>query len=116
MMLKRLRERSNKQLDQIAPALDVSPAYLAAIEGGTNALPAKSVVGLGALGLDFVPASALLALVSHLDCRIKNSRFYDFREVQLRAEGLLSQTGAPAFKSFLEWTVAAIQKCEAGTS
>ena len=100
MLLKRLRERSDKQLDQIAPALDVSPAYLAAIEAGTNALPAKSVAGLGILGLDFVAASALLTLVNYLDCRMKNSKIYDFREVQLRAEGLLSQTGALALKPF----------------
>jgi transcriptional regulator with XRE-family HTH domain len=109
ILLKRLRERSDKQLDQIASAFNVSPAYLAAIEAGTNAVPAKSVAGLGSLGVDFVAASALLTLISYLDCRIRNSRIYDFREVQLRAEGLLSQTGALAFQSFLEWTVATIQ-------
>ena len=112
LLLKRLRERADKQLDQAAPALEVSPAYLAAIEAGTNALPAKSVVGLGVLGLNFVAAAALLALVSYLDCRIRNSRVYDFREIQLRAEHLLAETGASAFKAFLEWTVATIQTNE----
>ena len=116
MLLKRLRERSDKQLDQIAPALDVSPAYLAAIEAGTNALPAKSVAGLGTLGLDFVAASALLTLVNYLDCRMKNSRIYDFREVQLRAEGLLRQTGALALKPFIKWTIATIRSTDRGAS
>ncbi len=112
LLLKRLRDRADKQLDQAAPALEVSPAYLAAIEAGTNALPAKSVVGLGVLGLNFVAAAALLALVSYLDCRIRNSRIYDFREIRLRAELLLGETGASAFKAFLEWTVATIQTSE----
>jgi hypothetical protein len=116
MLLKRMRERSGKQLDQTAPAFDVSPAYLAAIEAGTNAVPAKSVAGLGTLGLNFVAASALLTLVSYLDCRMKNSRIYDFREVQHRAEGLLSQTGALALKPFLKWTVATIRSIERGAS
>jgi hypothetical protein len=116
MLLKRLRERSDKQLDQVAPAFDVSPAYLAAIEAGTNAVPAKSVAGLGILGLDFVAASAILSLVSYLDCRMKNSRIYDFREVRYRAERLLSQTGALALKPFLKWTVATIRSADRGAS
>lgn len=116
MLLKRLRERSEKQLEQIAPALDVSPAYLAAIEAGGNALPAKSVAGLGTLGLDFVAASALLTLVNYLDCRMKNAKIYDFREVQRRAEGLLSQVGALPFKPFLKWTIATIRLTDRGGS
>ena len=64
ILLKRLRERSDKQLDQVAPAFNVSPGYLAAIEAGTNAVSAKSVAGRRSLGVDFVAASALLTLVS----------------------------------------------------
>jgi hypothetical protein len=112
LLLRRLRDRAYKQLDQAGPALEVSPAYLAAIEAGTNALPAKSVVGLATLGLDFVAAAALLALVSYLDCRIRNARVYDFREIELRAERLLTEPGASAFKPFLEWAVATVKTIE----
>ena len=112
VLLRRLRDRVHKQLDQAGPALEVSPAYLAAIEAGTNALPAKSVVGLATLGLDFVAAAALLALVSYLDCRIRNARVYDFREIELRAERLLTEPGASAFKPFLEWAVATVKTIE----
>lgn len=112
LLLRRLRDRAHKQLDQAGPALEVSPAYLAAIEAGTNALPAKSVVGLSTLGLDFVAAAALLALVSYLDCRIRNARVYDFREIGLRAERLLTEPGASAFKPYLEWAVAAVKTIE----
>ena len=112
LLLRRLRDRAHKQLDQAGPALEVAPAYLAAIEAGTNALPAKSVVGLATLGLDFVAAAALLALVSYLDCRIRNARVYDFREIELRAERLLTEPAASAFKPFLEWAVATVKTIE----
>lgn len=112
-LLKRLRERSGRHLDQLAPNLGVSPAYLNAIEAGTNALPAKSVVGLGDLGLSFLAASALLAMISYLDCRIPNSRMYDLTELQLRVEGLLSSPSIPAFFPFLEWVLASLRN-EAG--
>ena len=113
-LLKRLRERSGRRVDQLASALDVSPAYLSAIEAGTNALPAKSVAGLGSLGVSFVTASALLALVSYLDCRMRNSRVYDYREIQLRAERLIFDSDASAFRPFLEWIVTALQTGETG--
>jgi len=114
-LLKRLREKSERRVDQLASALDVSPAYLAAIEAGTNALPAKSVAGLGSLGVSFVAASSLLALVSYLDCRMRNSRIYDYREIQLRVERLISDSGVSAFRPFLEWAAAALQTGETGS-
>ncbi len=112
-LLKRLRESSGRGLDQTAPILDVSPAYLNAIEAGTNALPARSVAGLDLLGLRFVPASALLTMVSYLDCRLRNSRIYDLSEIQVRAEGLLSASDISEFHPFLEWLVASIQAGDA---
>jgi hypothetical protein len=108
-LLKRLRESSGRGLDQAAPVLDVSPAYLNAIEAGTNALPASSVAGLNSLGVSFLPASALLTMVSYLDCRIRNSRVYDLAEILVRAEALLSAQDVAAFHPFLEWLVASIQ-------
>ena len=108
-LLRRLRETGGRELEQIAPILGVSPAYLNAIEAGTNALPARSVAGLDSLGLGFVPASALLTMVSYLDCRMRNSRIYDLGEIQVRAEGLFSAPDIAAFHPFLEWLVASIQ-------
>jgi hypothetical protein len=114
LLLRRLRERAKREVDRAAPALDVSPAYLAAIEAGTNALPAKAVVGLVALGLDFLAASALLAMVSYLDCRQRNSRLYNLPVMQLRAEGLLATQAALAFHPFLEWVTAALHPAGSG--
>ncbi len=115
-LLRRLRESSGRELEQIAPILGVSPAYLNAIEAGTNALPARSVAGLDSLGLGFVPASALLTMVSYLDCRMRNSRIYDLSEIQVRAEGLFSAPDIAAFHPFLEWLVASIQSDDAANA
>jgi transcriptional regulator with XRE-family HTH domain len=110
VLLKSLREQHGWKIEQAARSLGVSPAYLNTIESGVNALPAKAVAGLDALGVDFLAASALLTLISYLDCRVPNSRFYDFEEIQLRAEKLLAAENTAPFHPFLEWVAAVIRR------
>src|ERR1700674_1514618 len=80
-LVEHLRKDAGFSEEAAATALDLKRSYLRVVELGNRCLPSYSTLGLHRLGLDFLSASALTAVVHYLDQRDSHGIAYDLGKI-----------------------------------